>query len=211
MAGLESGRFLQARRLHQWKKSFGEDYRLRPMIPARLARGDAVADFFDTVCGSLPDDWSPPRPTNEALSASGLAQVARLQKLLTDAPASLRHALGYEFARLYVRATKGSPAGKIGLGADLAERLRDAFLDDARRLDEDFFDGEDLFVPALQSGVRKALGGNDRPLEIPADAAGQEIIAKLMKMVRSSSDQVGLARRLRKARYKRYLRAARRS
>lgn len=208
---IASGRFLQARRLKRWRAIFGDGYKLRAMVPGELIRGDAVVDFFDTVFGHVPEGWRPPTPTNESLSASGLSQVARLQNRMTDAPASLRHAVGYEFAWLYGREGGTARPDRIGMDPGMAAHFRDAFMADARMLDEDLFSGAELFVPALLAGTDKALTGNSRPLDLPADPVGEGIAEQLLGRVTTSRNHPGLARQMRDARYRRYIDAARSS
>lgn len=205
---IASGRFLQHRRLTRWQSIFRDRYRLRAMAPGQLAQGDAVVDFFETVFGPVPKGWRPPTPTNESLSASGLSQVARLQDQIDCAPASLRHAIGYEFAWLYGLEHKVSSSEKIGMGAEMAAEFRDAFIGDARALDNDLFDGSEIFVPTLLSGTERVLSGVCDPLALPPDPAGRKVSEQLLKLVTTSSDHLGLARRIRDARYKRYIEAA---
>lgn len=204
-----SQRFYQHQRLSRWRKVFGKAYILRAILPARLERGDPVVDFFHTVSGSVPADWQPPTPSNESLSAAGLAQVARMQAELKDMPAALRHALGYEFAWLYGQQPDAAPSGRIGFDAAMAAELRAAYGADARALDADLFSGEDLFVPALETSIQRALGGEARPLSLPADPAGDRIARQLVTMARAAPDPLALARKIRDARYDRYIQAAR--
>lgn len=205
---IATGRFLQSQRLQRWGKVFGDSYKLRAMVPSRLERGDPVVDFFHTAFGYVPNSWQAPVPSNESLSAPGLAQVFRLQKSLSDIPAQLRHALGYEFAGIYASADDAARSQRIGIDNDMKSLVRDAFLADAQFLDQSVFGGNDIFVPALLTGIEKASSGHSQPLDLPIDPAGQRISEQLLDMVKRSRDYSKLARNLRNARYDRYIKMA---
>lgn len=204
----ESGRFQQHKRLLRWRSVFGDRYHLHAILPETLISGDAVVDFFHTILGSVPEGWQPPVPTNESLSATGLAQVARMQEQLEAEPAALRHALGYEFAWLYGLESDATISGKIGMTADVAAYVCDSYQADAKALDQDMFGGSELFVPALRAGARRALSGDASPLEIPADTAGEKVSARLLALLQNAPNRLQLARQIRKSRYQRYIEAA---
>lgn len=197
--------FLKHSHLQNWRKVFGDRYRLRPMLPDAMTRQDAVADFFNTILGSLSGEWSPPPSVNESASAAGLAQVYRLQQQLTAETLLVRHTLGYEFAERYNQATVGQPRERIGMDSDTATLFLNRHLRDAEILDQDFFGGESLFASALRAGVEKAQIGNPAPLDIPEDMAGKKIHVALLAMLRQSENREAMALRMRKARYQRYI------
>lgn len=206
---LTAGKYSHFKRLSRWRKIFSENYCLKAMLPSQMVRGDAVIDFFSTILGSVPDDWKPPPSTNESMSAAGLAQVMRFQSKIKDAPDTLRHSMGYEFARLYSEATADKSQQKLGLSAADAAFARDAFLDDARSLDQGFFDGRALFEPALTASCEKVLAGESKPFDIPQDDEGQKISDHLLSLMDGKSDLELLGQRMRRARVAKYVETAR--
>lgn len=207
----ERGHFQQTPKLRSWQKVFGARYRLRPMLPAAMVRGDAVADFFNTVLGELPPDWVAPVPVNESLSATGLAQVARFQQQLQAETAAVRHVMGYEFAAAYCQETADVPAVSVGMEADIAEFFVARHLADAEQLDREFFGDEGLFVAALHARAARARQGDPEPLARPADQIGTEIAAGLIETLNAARNRNAMVRRLRTARYRAYVAGARQS
>ena len=135
-------------RFSAWREQFGDTFLLRPMIRDQLTGGDILADF---AAHAFPGaELAPAAGTaNESLGLEDLMRLKLLQSRLGDAPQKLRHALGWEFARLVADLPPPQSRTRLQLHAGLADRLHEACLADARALDAGFFGGQALLEGEL--------------------------------------------------------------
>ena len=146
---LSQGRLFYHPRFAALRAAFGERFLLRPMIRARLEAGDVLTDFIRHGLGVDRFEISGLPPANESLSLEDLMRLKLLQSRLGDAPQKLRHALGWEFARLVADLPPPQSRTRLQLHAGLAGRLHEACLADARALDAGFFGGQALLEGEL--------------------------------------------------------------
>ncbi len=205
---IDVGRFFHHDRATRLQKFFGPQYNLRPMLPQTLRDGDVITDFFDAVLGDVPTGWKSEVSVNESLSGLGLSQVALFQAQLDGLPAISRHSLGYEFARLYTRETATRADKKLGLTQLQADFVQQAYQQDAKALDLDFFGGTPLFSDALHTSIEKALKGQPEQTDVTPDPEGMRITAELRKLVKKAKDPETLGKKLREERIRNYIAAA---
>ena len=144
----DKGRLDYQPRFAAHRAAFGDAFLLRPMIREQLTGGDILADF---AAHAFPGaELAPAAGTaNESLSLEDLMRLKLLQARLGDAPQKLRHALGWEFARLVADLPPPQSRTRLQLHAGLAGRLHEACLADARALDAGFFGGQALLEGEL--------------------------------------------------------------
>lgn len=153
---LETGKFLYHPRFTAWRDAFGDAFILRPFLRDELHQGDVVADLLHHGFGETGFEITAPTPANESLCVEDLMRLQVLQSHMQQHPQPLRHALGWEFARLATARPDPGPRTRLQLHRTLAQRLHDAFLQDARKMDRDFFGGRALLETELERALENA-------------------------------------------------------
>lgn len=195
---IASGDFHHARRADAWQAAFGTRYRLRPLIRSELARGDVVADFFQTILGPLPADWATPPSNNESLPAEALALLAQIQSSAQHLPQTLRSPLGREFGRIYNETVGQAAKARIRIPADQARLLAAAFAEDARELDQRHFGARPLFGTALERNLRAATEQDNTPAQSSADV--MQIMTRLLIHLSEHIDAAAAGKALKRSR-----------
>ena len=152
---LKNGRFCYRPRFEKWRQAFGEAFILRPFVREQLHRGDVVADLLRHGFSEEGAEITGPAPANGSLCLQDLMRLKLLQGHMQQHPQALRHALGWEFARLIGTLPPPDAPVKLRLHRKLAARLHDSYLEDARAMDRDFFAG----APLLEAELDRALAG----------------------------------------------------
>ncbi|SFH66736.1 hypothetical protein [Albimonas pacifica] len=161
---LGRGRFNYAPRLRRWREVFGDRYEVRPMIREVLKDGDVVHDFLDFATQGRPftvdDGAGGGMQANESVSVQDLAWLRALHRT---------RQLPQQVGRRAARALQscGRPGDKLRLDAGLLERVRAAYLEDARILDAEFFGGGGAPGPMEAAFDRAA----ETALETPQDVS----------------------------------------
>jgi len=145
-----------APRFQRWQKVFQDRFTLRPFIRSEMHGDDVVSDFFNQALQGAPFALIPLASTNEALSLEEVTAMRRIQARLiaAEVPDFLRLSLGGAIGR----ALSDCPVrtrGKLGLDQANAIRIREAFAEDAKTLDQTFFD-RPLMRTALDRAVDRA-------------------------------------------------------
>lgn len=155
---LEIGRFHYMERFAQWRELFGDDFTLRPMIRSELHNGSVLDDFAHVAFDGRPCTVEEFEPENQAVTVRELALLYFLQGQFQDHDPWLRHTLGWELARQLDRSRGESEAKvrKLVMSRDLAEAATAAYSEDARLMDDAFFDGRPLLQNALGEMEKKA-------------------------------------------------------
>ena len=146
------------------RAAFGADFILRPMLREALKSGSVLEDFVHHAFGPEAAITPGAGAANESLSLEDLMRLKVLQSRLSAQPQKLRHAVGWEVARLAGALPAPATRTKLHLHRSLAEQIRAAYLEDARALDADFFDGKPLMEDALTEAVDSAPA-EAQPLE----------------------------------------------
>lgn len=151
------GRFLFAPRFKAWRKVFGDNFVLRPMVRDRLAEGSVLHDFIRTSCGDVDFAIEDSDNHNESLCLEDLVLLRLAQEQLAKRKWGVRHAFGWELAHQLNALPR--PAGKTRLEMHraLAEQIRKEYRDDARTMDTEFFGGEPILEAELDKSLAKAL------------------------------------------------------
>lgn len=142
------GRFLYAPRLKAWREAFGDRLTLRPMMRDRLAGGCVVRDFLDWALG----DGAVPTREIAANPSPGVEDLS----LLRDLHARLGDRAGRAAARLAesMEATPRAEATRLALHAGLAERVAEAYAQDAAETDA-ILGGGDALSTALAAAPER--------------------------------------------------------
>lgn len=154
---IAEGRHRICRRADIWAEALGDRFTIRPFLRGELARGDAVADFFQNVLGPLPEGWTPPPAANETLPPDAVEALRILHRQTATLPRSFRAPLGRQFATLYSEIFGHRPAAKVMPAPDLARRIHEACAEDAEQLDARHFGGRGLMRAALDRDLQECL------------------------------------------------------
>lgn len=155
---LENDTFLYAPRFLSWREHFGERFILRPMIRNQLYQGSVVDDFILHAFGTKDFTIIGETGANESLCLEDLMRLKALQSyIFKGSGPKLRHAIGWEFARVVNQMPPPESPTKLRLHKSLAEKVHTAYLDDAREMDREFFDGEPLLASDLKRTVETAI------------------------------------------------------
>lgn len=156
------------------RATFGEGFILRPMLREALKSGSVLEDFVFHAFGPEAQITPGAGPANESLSLEDLMRLKVLQARLSEQPQKLRHAVGWEVARLAAALPPPATRTRLHLHRSLAEDIRAVYLDDARALDAGFFGGRPLMQDALAETVETAPT-EALPLEPEAWFSAQEM------------------------------------
>lgn len=154
---LEKGRLLCHPRFTAWRTAFGEAFILRPFIRQQLHRGDVVHDLVRHGFGRKRFSVASGPAANESLALDDLMRLKFLQGRLQHLPQKLRHALGWEFMRIASVLPPPETCVRPALHQSLARKIQADYLEDARTMDRDFFDGAPLMEQELAKSVHNAL------------------------------------------------------
>lgn len=148
-------RLTYAPRLDSWREVFGTTYTVRPMIRSELASGDLLTDLFETCLGPDQVDITQGASANESLSLQDLMRLHVLHRAAPDLKRWDRHAVGWALAQILPGLALPSDEApeRIRGSRALAIRTRDAFLEDAKAVDQAWFGGR----PLLQDDLDKAV------------------------------------------------------
>ena len=180
------GEFIYLPRFTAWRTAFGDNFLLRPMIRGALHNGSVVEDFIHHAFGGNPYQLAGEDAANESLCLEDLMRLKVLQAHLA-APRDLRLKVGWEMARLIATLPPPQTRTKLRLHKALAEDERATYLDDARAMDQTFFDGVPLMENDLSAAIDKA---GDAPQSTdPADhlsaseIRGLELMSAMVKSI----------------------------
>lgn len=176
---IAEGRHRICRRADLWASALGENFTIRPFLRSELARGDVVADFFRSVLGDLPDDWTPPPAANESLPPDAVAALKILHRQTATLPRSFRAPLGRQFATLHAEMFGHRTAAKVMPSPDLARRIHDACAEDAEQLDARHFGGRSLMRQALDRDLQDCLTRNQVETGALTAAEMMELMGRL--------------------------------
>lgn len=150
-------RFRYAGRLKQNKETLGDQFILRPMIRRELWRGSVVHDFFRIVFGEDGYTVETDRTDNASLSMEELMRLAVVQRGLQDLPIWERHAIGWHIAdEMIANRVPDAIMTRPALPRDLAVEVHAAYADDAREVDQDFFDGRPVLRAELDRTIERS-------------------------------------------------------
>lgn len=153
------GRLAYAKRLTPWTRTFGDRFRIRPMIRDQLFQKSAVEDFIRETFG---DDAAnvrllPLSPSNESLCIEDLMLLKLVHQQLRDRPQWVRHNVGWEVARLAGGAGITAQRTKPALHKRLATQILQDYRDDAKQMDARFFGGQPVLLRDLEKSADTAL------------------------------------------------------
>lgn len=182
---LRAGRLVYATRLAPWRVTFGDRFRVRPMVRDLLAGGSILGDFAAELFGpDAPAGAAAGRgPANESLPLEDLVLLRHLQSRLEGQGRKLRHAFGWEMAHLLsARPRPGTPT-RLALHRRLAERIRADYRADARAIDRGILAATPVMERELDRAVDEALP-EAQPLDprahfTPAELRAVEVMADL--------------------------------
>ncbi|NSY39533.1 hypothetical protein [Leisingera sp. ANG59] len=139
-----------AKRFPAWRTVFGGGMILRPFVRSALRDGDAVSDFFYHALGTGNFELLPVELVNEALSVAELSGMRLVQQVLRRQELADHHrlALGGALQRS-LSAQSGRCGKKPVLDQASASHLLEAFREDARAMDRQFF-GHPILEEELQ-------------------------------------------------------------
>lgn len=143
-------------RFEKWHKVFGDRFTLRPFVREEMLNGDVVADFFNVALQGVPFTLAPMKNANESLTLEEIAAMRLVQSVLIEQQVpdflrlSIGGAIGRELGQFPNRSDK-----KLRLNRPNAQKVADLYMDDAKRLDETFFEGAPM-QRALTEAVEKA-------------------------------------------------------
>lgn len=153
------GRLDYAPRLKKWQDVFGDRLIVRPFLRDRLLNSDVRHDFMARILGDRPFEIEEKSDSNASLSLSDLALMRMLQrrfaaKLGSDHPSCIP--FGKQFGRLLLAAPSPRSTEKLRLSQELYERFAARYRDDARRMDNLWFQGP-CFAPALDAAANDTV------------------------------------------------------
>lgn len=163
----EVGEFDYLPRFSEWRRAFGENFQLRPMIRQELRNGSVVDDFIHHAFGGIPFEVElAERAANESLTLEDLMRLKVLHSHLRGKSKDLRLKVGWEVARVLGGMEKPAQQTRLALHAALAREIRDWYLADARKMDAEFFGGASLMEGELTRAVEEAV-----PAPVSSDPA----------------------------------------
>lgn len=152
----ELSRFYYAPRFLAWRSEFGERFTLRPFLRSELIDGDVVADYFTQVLGGADFQLGNVPTVNESLAVEELAALRLLQAVLAERGVAgfLRLSIGGATGRALAKCERRFHAKPAASRQQIA-RVKDAFWDDARALDAEFF-GRSIMARDLERALEAA-------------------------------------------------------
>ncbi|RDW13956.1 hypothetical protein [Paracoccus thiocyanatus] len=179
------GRFLQSETIDAWRQQFGDAYILRPLLRQHLSGGDIVTDFLSICTGNAVA--TPDIPVeNKSLDPTGLGGVQRIHRLIQHRSPALRHAVGYEFDRLYRKHTAGATDGlRLALSPHNAASFESRYRMDATGIDQRLGLEGHGFADALVCAMEDATVGMTDPFDLtttPAVSAASKAVRPWLSM-----------------------------
>ena len=149
-------RFHYLPRFSAWRDAFGDQFILRPFVRDQLYQGSVVADFIRH--GFAQEDFRIEEVdhANQSLCLEDLMRLKVLQSQHAKHPHKLNHALGWEAARLLGTLPAPQTRTRLGLHKALARNIHSTYLQDARAMDQRFFDAKPLLETELTHAVDHA-------------------------------------------------------
>ncbi len=186
--------FRYADRFGRWNRVFGNRFTLKPFIRSELRDGDIVRDFFAGILDDEPFSVSGTVEVNVAVHLRALAGIRHVQRLFKEHGIEDRERgfLGRAIANHFL------PRGRMDgdrprLDRATAKRLISTYSEDARQLDEAFFD-RPLMQEELAASADKA-GGDPIDLASPRYFSASQrndldrLGAELVELFRTRSSQ----------------------
>lgn len=147
-----------------WKSAFGDRFTLRPFLREELEGGDVVMDFFTHVLGAGKFSAGDSVNENQALSMRSLTGMLTFNREIAGSGMPTKQRL-----LLARRLAKGLPSAgpkeRLQLDRRSLSRIARFCREDARQLDEEFFD-QPLLQNALDRNIALAV---DKPIDLTID------------------------------------------
>jgi hypothetical protein len=137
------------------RERFGAAFVLRPMIRSQLFKGSVVKDFIHHAFPAADFRLDGLGAANESLDLENLMRLKILHSHCRNHPKSLRLTLGWEFTRVATPLQPLQNRTRLRLHKSLARDIHAACLEDARAVDQQFFDA----APLLETELHTALDG----------------------------------------------------
>ncbi|WP_157374415.1 hypothetical protein [Salipiger sp. CCB-MM3] len=149
--------FSYAKRFGRWKNQFGGNFSLKPFIRSELIDGDISKDFFSDVLDGAPFHTAGLVEANVSVTTKALAGIRIVQENFKNLglEAKSRSLLGGALANHFL-SERDNSGDKPKLDKNTAEKLVSSYLDDAKNLDNLFFD-RPLMQEALERCVDEAV------------------------------------------------------
>ncbi len=153
---LAAQRFHYAPRLQKWRQLFGDSFIVRPMLRDLLVNRSVIDDFAATAF--VGEDWRsrPAAANNPSLDLHDLMMVKYMQSHFQSLQKGTRLGIGWDLVANVAEAPPRPDTEKLQLHKALAANIRSAYLDDARRIDAEFFGAQGRFEQALEQAVETA-------------------------------------------------------
>lgn len=188
---LQQGDFLYFNRLSKWRTVFGDRLEIRPFIRDRLYKGDVVEDFFAFVLG--PDNYEITAGgyENESISIEQLSMIREMQMALTRHNAERGSKLLGRFLwrHMISMPVTSNKKTRLAIHASMVPELISAYGEDARRMDEAFFEGTPLTDALMSIGDKavpepQSLAAEDllSPREVKVLRAWTEMLARMVSL-----------------------------
>ena len=201
---IAKSKFNYAPRFSAWRDQFPGRFTLRPMIRSELVGQDAVRDFFHILLDGAAFDYSGGETANTGLPFADLMMLRdfhlRKRKNSYANLKKTRERAGWQLSRV-LETMPAVPPGKMLLPRPVNERIATHFRNDARQLDQAFFD-----KPLMETALSEAPE-HSAPMPLSYDIAdhldgdGQRLAALLGQLAddllaRNPDDWQGYFRRL---------------
>ena len=149
------------KRFSKWHKVFGDRFVLRPFVREELRDQDVTADFLHVALRGAAFSLTPIKAANEAMTLEETAGMRVVQAVLVErkVPDYLRLSIGGAMGR-ELAGIPGRSRNKLALNRKNAQTILTSYLEDARRMDAEFFDGtpmEQALVDTLNKAKRSVL------------------------------------------------------
>ncbi len=179
--------FRYVQRLQSWRENFGDRLTVRPMIDTVLQDQDVVKDFFAYLLQGHDFSLLRSPQKNVSLSRNDL-EMLQIFHGVYEGPAtadSTRAVIGRHFARILAR-HQAVNAQPVTLGPKLAEKIRTAYMPDAKSLDDAFFVGSPMqkaLLSTLQPKVNETSQAPHKSCLSPAERriinAWSQLVARI--------------------------------
>lgn len=196
------GRLDYVPRLERWQDVFGDRLIVRPFVRDRLHDDDVRHDFLARILGDRPFQINNNTDSNASLSLSDLALMRMLQrrfaaKLGADHPSCIP--FGKQFGRLLLESPSPRSSERLRLSQDLYDWFAARYRDDARRMDDLWFQGPCL-GPALDAAANDTVAtAQDLTVEAHFDAETLRLMECWADLIlrQMKDDPAGFAKRIR--------------
>ncbi len=171
---LANRRFFYQPRFQEWRRLYGSDFILRPMVLSALDEGSVLPDFLHFALDGAGYSLDPVPDANIALCLEDLVTIRYLQARLRKLGKPLRLGFGWHLAMAMGAVPRHGPSTKIALHRSLAEQIHADYIEDARAMDAEFFADTPMMVRELEEAVETALPA-PQPLEPEAYFGADEL------------------------------------